>query len=396
MQFRRGLLISFAATVAFAQDFSQVDKARIDMAVDEAKRAQEKLLGQKELLADVSPEIVLAKQLTLDKMKLAEDQWRLQKEWAVSMPDVAFAVNQAMDKAAFAMQKPFFQGGLKGAGGPLTEDEELKAMAIDGLMQNDPERAIPIVDKLLQNQQASIRLRMRALQSLANSNSPKAREIIARVAKEGSNAELQSRALQLLSSRDGSQNKQLLKEIYASATNVDIKRQILRNWAGMGAKDEVLNVAKSDSNPELRSAAINQLGGMRASADLAALYSAETSTEVRERVIRALGGAGDWQKLIDIAKTEKNEELRNRAIQQAGSMRGIGNSDALVEMYSSSTDASTRNAILRALSHQGNAKQMIALARKETNPELKRAALQHLSRMRGDEVTTYLMELLDK
>ena len=359
--------VGLTAATVFAQEFPLIDKAKIKMEVEEAMWASREIWAHKDIAADIKYSVSLAKE--------------------------AFA----LDKAAFAMQmpKPFFQG--KGSGGSLTEDEELKIMAIDGLMQSDSERAIPLVDKLLQNQQASIRLRMRALQALGHSNSTKAREIVIRVAKDGSNPELQSRALQLLGSRDNSQNKQLLNEIYASAGSVEIKRQVLRSWAGMGAKDQVLNVAKSDSNAELRASAINHLGGMRANAELAAIYGSEPSTEIRERLLRALSGGGDWQKLLEIAKTEKNEELRNRAIQNAGSMRASGAPEALVEMYSSASDSSMRNAIHRALSHhQGNAKQLIALARKERNPELKRAALQHLSHMKGDEVTTYLMELLEK
>jgi hypothetical protein len=366
MKVRRGLLYSCTAATLFAQELPLIDKAKIDMAIEEVKRVQLDVLAQKELLAEIPRAMVMAKEAL------------------------------AMENAAFAFQKPFFQGGIKSGGGPLTADEELKIMAIDGLMQSDSERAIPVVDQLLQNPQASIRLRLRALQALSRNNSTKAREIVIRVAKDGSNAELQSRALQLLGSRESSENKQLLNEIYASASNADVKRQILRSWSSIGAKDQLLNVAKSDSNAELRASAINHLGGMRANAELGALYNSESSTEIRERILRALAGGGDWQKLLEIAKTEKNEELRNRAIQYAGSMRATGASDALAAMYDSSTDTSMRNAILRALSHQGDAKQLIAVARKETNPDLKRAALQHLSRMKGDDVTTYLMELLNK
>ena len=138
------------------------------------------------------------------------------------------------------------------------------------------------------------------------------------------------------------------------------------------------------------------IGQMRANTELASLYGSETSPEIRERLLRGLAGAEDWQRLIEIAKTEKNEELRNRAIQHASSMKAPAVSDALVALYTSSSDTSMRGAILRGLAQQRNAKQLIALARKETDPELKRSALQHLTRMKGDEVTTYLTELLEK
>jgi len=389
MKLTRGLLVCLTATL-WAQDFPSIDTAKIEMALEKAKAAQEDALSRKDLFVDVP--------IAIEAAKRAQQELMASRDRLDRIPDTVFlAKEMALDKAAFALQKPFFyQGGLKGGGGPMTEDEELKAMAIEGLMQNDTERALPLVDKLLQNQQASLRLRLRALQSLGHSNSTKAREILARVAKDGSNSDLQLRALQMLGSNENAQNRQLLGEIYASASSVDVKRQVLRTWAGMGAKDQILNVAKTDPNTELRASAISLLGGMRANADLAALYGSETSTEIRERLLRSLVGGGDWQKLLEIAKTEKNEQLRNKAIQYVGSVRSTGASDALVELYNSTADASMRSAILRALSNQGSPKQIIALARKETNPDLKRAALQQLSRMKGDEVTTFLMELLDK
>jgi hypothetical protein len=173
---------------------------------------------------------------------------------------------------------------------------------------------------------------------MSRSNSPKAREVVIRVAKDGSNPEMQSRAIRMLGSRENTQNRQLLSEIYASSTNVEVKSQ----------------------------------------------------------VIHTMADADDWQKLLEIAKTEKNEDLRNRAIQRAGSSRSAGVPEAMVAMYSSAPDTSTRNAILRGLSQQRSAKQLIAVARLEKDPELKRAALQHLARMKGDDVTAYLTELLEK
>src|SRR3954447_9990244 len=172
MQLRRGFLFGMTAAIVFAQDFPLIDKAEMDKAMSEV---QAEVLKQKDLLADVSSEMLLAKSMAMDKMKQAHDLMLTHKGLFAEMPE-----------ALFGMQKGFLQGSVRGGGGPLSEDEELKIMAIDGLMQNDPERAIPIVDKLLQNQQASIRLRVRALQSLGNSSSAKAREVVVRVAKDGS------------------------------------------------------------------------------------------------------------------------------------------------------------------------------------------------------------------
>jgi HEAT repeat protein len=336
MTLKGGILFGCAAATLFAQELELKHRADVDMemAVEKLKRVP-KLLDQDNLLEKLPADLMGArKALTIDAEKHAREAMLAHKELLSGASSDIFLAKQAADKAAFALQSFQYSKG----GGALTDEEELKMMAIDSLTHSDIDRAIPLVDKVLQNQQASMRLRMRALQALGNSSSTKAREIVVRVAKDGSQPELQSRAIQLLGSRENSQNKQILNEIYASSTNADIKRQVLRSWAG----------------------------------------------------------GDDWQKLLEIAKTEKNEELRNRAIQHAGSVRSAGVSEALVELYNSASDSSTRHAILRALSNQSNAKPLIALARKETNPDLKRAAVQQLSRMKGDEVMTYLTELLSK
>jgi hypothetical protein len=367
-------LASCAAATLAAQDIPVViDHAEIKRSVEEAMRA-----------ADI-------------QIKNATRELEMAVNRDALMADAKFAMAQAKESLAFdkgfAFNFNFNHQDGKGRT-PLTPDEEMKLMAIDAVIQNDTERGIPLVDKILQNQQASIRLRMRALQALARSSSPKAWESVARVAKDGSNTELQERAVQLIGSRENAQDRRLLTEIYASTGNADIKRHILRSWASTGTKDAILSAARSDANSEVRESAIRHLGEMRATADLMSLYGSETNTRIRERILRAIANTDDWQKLLDIARTEKDEHLRARAVQHASSSKSAGAVDALAALYGSTQDTATRLAVIRGLSEQRNAKQLIALARKETDPELKRQALQHLSRMKGEEVTAYLTELL--
>ena len=55
-----------------------------------------------------------------------------------------------------------------------------------------------------------------------------------------------------------------------------------------------------------------------------------------------------------------------------------------------------REEVLNALFIQGNAKALVAIARGEKDPELKRAAVQKLSLMNSKDATDYMMELLQK
>jgi HEAT repeat protein len=65
-------------------------------------------------------------------------------------------------------------------------------------------------------------------------------------------------------------------------------------------------------------------------------------------------------------------------------------------MYRSESDQRVREAALQALFVQGNAKALIEIAKAETDPELKKKAVAHLSHMGSKEATAFLLEILNK
>ena len=283
------------------------------------------------------------------------------------------------------------------AGKPVSPEDEtdndIKLMAINALLQSDPERSVPLLENLLQTK-SSPKLRERALFVLSQSSSPKAREVVARVAKGQYNPDLQMKAVQALGVYGGKQNQQLLAEIYSSSNDAGVKRQILRSYMVSGQREPLLAIAKSDSSAELRGQAIQLLGAMGASSQLSDLYASEGAVEVRDQILRALFTSGNVPKLIEVAKGEGDAKLRARAIQYLGTTNSPQAADALVGIYNSNSDTDTRARVLRALFTQNNARQLVEIARKETNPELKKTAVQHLSHMRNKEATDYLVELL--
>jgi HEAT repeat protein len=285
------------------------------------------------------------------------------------------------------------------AGKPLAPeeagDDEMKLMAINSLMQSDPERSVPLLEKLLQKP-SSPKLRERALFVLSQSDSPRAREVVVRVAKGGANPDLQLQAVRNLGLHGGKESRQVLADIFAGSNDVTIKRQVLHGFMVTGEKDRLLAIAKGDRNEELRKEAIHFLGTMNANVELGQLYGGESSREVRGQILQAMFVAGNSAKLIEIAKSEKDPELRERAIRHLGTTKAPAAGDALVAIYGSTDDPKMRSRVIEALFVQDNARQLVAVARKETNPELKKAAVSRLSHMRSKEATDYLMELLSK
>jgi HEAT repeat protein len=274
-------------------------------------------------------------------------------------------------------------------------DEDLKLMALNSLQNSDPERALPLLEKILKGNN-SPKLKERALFVLAQSGSPQAREMLAQIARGSAMPDLQVKALNYLGLFGGKESKQLLADIYASSTADSVKRQILRSFMVGGDKDRLLAAAKGEKNPELRREAIHQLGVLGAKDALSELYRTETSTEIKDSIIHALmvGGAAD--QIIDLSRNEKDPKLRLSAIHMLGVMGSQKTGDALVSMYENEKDPSVRKAAIHGLFVQGNAKALIALARKETDPAMKKEIVSKLSLMGSKEATDYLMEILNK
>lgn len=273
-------------------------------------------------------------------------------------------------------------------------DEDLKLMALNGLMNSDPERAIPLLEKLLQGNQSS-RLKERALFVLSQSDNAKARQILLQIARGGSGPDLQMKAIHYLGVMGSKENRQVLADLYASSNDVNVKRTILHSFMVSGDRDHLLQAAKSEKNADLRMDAIHQLGISGGQAELWQLYQAEPSVEVKETILHSMFVGGNGDKLIEVARMEKDMRLRRAAIHSLGLM-GEQTGPALISIYGSETDPALRGEIVNALFIQGNAKAMVDLARKESNPEMKKMIVSKLSIMGSKDSTEYMLELLNK
>jgi tetratricopeptide (TPR) repeat protein len=272
-------------------------------------------------------------------------------------------------------------------------DEELKLMALRGLMNSDTERAMPIIEQMLSGTN-SPKVKDRALFVLSQSNSARAREIIGTVAKGGSNPDLQLRAIHYLGIMGGNDNRQILADVYRTSNDSAVKRSIIRSFMVSGDRTRLLGLAKGETAPELRGEAVQQLGVMGAHAELAELYSTETSVDVKKRILQAMFVGGNADKLIELAKTEKDPSLRRTAVRNLGLMGSSKTAEAIKSIYQSDATAEIRKEAINALFLQNNAKTLVELARAEKDPQMKKEIVSKLSIMHSKDATDYLLELL--
>jgi HEAT repeat protein len=274
-------------------------------------------------------------------------------------------------------------------------DCELKMLAMQGAMNSDPDRALPILEKFI-GSSSQPRCKDKALFVLAQSGEPKAREILGRIGRGQSNPELQRKAVNYLGIFGGEESHKILAEIYASTSDSELKRAVLRSYMIGGDSDAIFAAAKSEKDLSVRQEAIRQLGLVGGHEQLAQLYETETSAEIKRELLQAFFLSGNSKRLLQVAQTDKDPDLRRTAIRNLGLMDSESTGQALQSIYAKETDRSIRKEVLNAYFLQGNAAGLIAIARSEKDPELKKEAVQKLSLMDSKEAMDYLMEILNK
>ena len=289
------------------------------------------------------------------------------------------------------------------SGRPVSPDAEsdceLKLLALNGLQQADPAKAVPLLVSMMHNTEC-VKLRSQALFVLAQSNSPEARDVITKMARgEGVNPLVQERAIQALGMYRADSGREVLAQIYSSSTDPDVKKSILRALMMSGDKARIFAAAKSEKDPDLRGEAIRQLGMMNDRDDIWQLYQSETSLDVKKQILNSIWQSGDVDRVSQLAQNEKDPALRMAAINYLGMMdrkNGSKGEDTLLQIYASDTNPEVRKKVIGALFISNDAKALVTLAKKETDPELKKKIVSDLANMHSPEATAYLLELLNK
>src|SRR5260221_2092950 len=197
------------------------------------------------------------------------------------------------------------------------QDEDLKLLALNSLMNSDPERAVPLLQGVLNSKQ-SFKVRERALFVLAQSETPKAEEIVISVAKGQSHPDLQRRAIQYIATSDTKGRDAVLAEIYKASSDERVKREVLQSYVVCDCKAPLMTAARGESDPELRRQAVNSLGAIGARDELRQLFSSVQSADDRKHIIQSLAVAGDDGFLSEIARSKGDTDSRVEAIRALG------------------------------------------------------------------------------
>jgi len=144
-----------------------------------------------------------------------------------------------------------------------TPDEELKLLALNGLLQTDSEQALPALEKMIAGSQ-STRLKLRALFVVSQSRSPRAKEILTSVARSSADPDLQVQALKYLQMVGGAEDKKLLSDLYSTSKDRDVKMRVVDALFEQGDARALVDMARKETDPGMRKRIVERLSRMKA------------------------------------------------------------------------------------------------------------------------------------
>ncbi|HEU4778681.1 MAG TPA: HEAT repeat domain-containing protein [Steroidobacteraceae bacterium] len=268
-------------------------------------------------------------------------------------------------------------GGTASAQTP-TADEELALAALEGLMAQPGERALPIIKKVLAGSQTTL-VKQRALFVLSQIDSPEANAILAQ-ASRSTDAALRNEAIRSIGIGGDPKALDALHEIYKSG-NAEVKQEVLQAWLIAGRKDAVYQVALNAKSEEEAGEAIRMLGAMGANEELRKLGDRPMAAR---GLLDAYAISGDLASLRKIADGTGEHSVRVEAVRRIGIIQKAEARAALRDIYTRSSDGEIKDAALQGMLIAGDEQGVLALYRAAKSSDEKRSLLRMLAMIDGD------------
>jgi HEAT repeat protein len=271
-----------------------------------------------------------------------------------------------------------------------TSDEQLALAALEGLMAQTPERALPILKKVLAGSQTPL-VKQRALFVLSQVDSPEARDILTQMSRSA-DAGIRSEAIRSIGIGGDKKSLDSLLAIYNSGS-ADVKDEVLQAWLIADDKEAVYQAALNAKTDAESSKAIHILGAMNATEELRKLGDRPNAPS---SLVDAFAISGDLASLRKIAEGTGDRAKRVDAVRKIGIVDSDAARAALREIYSRSTDAEIKDAALQGMLISQDEDGVLALYRASKSSDEKRALLRTLSLIDGDAALKAIDAALEK
>ncbi len=271
-----------------------------------------------------------------------------------------------------------------------TDDEELALAAMEGLMAQPAERALPIIKKVLAGSQSTL-VKRRALFVLSQINSPEALDILTQTARSA-DADMRGEAIRSIGIGGDPKALDALQPIY-NAGDEDVKAEVLQAWMIAGRKESVYQAALGAKTEEEANDAIRMLGVMGATEELRKLGDKPNAAG---GLVQAYAISGDLASLRKIAEGNGEHSVRVDAVRSIGIIGSDAARAALRDIYLRSTDQEIKEAALQGMMIADDEQGVLTLYRAAKTSEEKRTLMRMLSMMGGDAALQAIDAALEK
>ena len=270
-----------------------------------------------------------------------------------------------------------------------SDRDDLRMTALEALITAPPERAFPIVDKVLSGNH-NMELKERALFILSQMETPEAQAKLLTFAN-GSEGGLQTEAIRMIGIGGDKDAIASLGELYEGGS-ADVREAVLEAYLIADDTAAVFNIAANTDNADEFAEAVQMLGAMGANAELRELRS---RAGLSESLIEAYAISGDAESLRELAMDSSNPEMQERAIEALGIVGGDAVNQTLMEIYGSSSSDDVRDAALEGLLISGHDGGVLELYRSSADAGEKRRLLEYLVMMDSEAVWDLIDNALD-
>jgi TolA-binding protein len=291
------------------------------------------------------------------------------------------------------------------------DDSEIRLIALNALVRMDTAAAMPVLrDVLARRDECAAALRQSSLITVSRIKTDEAENLLVEVARNDPEADVRRTALMHLATRNPDRAVALAGESLRAAQDGAGQEWALQTLARMrtDAAWRIIRdyAALSTNSVETRRRAIAALGQSNDSTNTAFLRDlygrVGNERQLKEAILmssafRRTGMDQGW--LFAVAQNDSEDaRLREYAISALGRRRDIG-VDRFVELYDRATDKRVRSATLmvladRAKNDSAAADKLIAIARNETDPDLRKRAVMGLAASNDPRARELLIEIL--
>ena len=269
------------------------------------------------------------------------------------------------------------------------DTEQLKLAAIEVLITAPPEKALPLVNKVLADDSNSDELKERALFILSQIDRPGAHATLLEFARNA-DGDLQAEAIRMIGIGGNREALNKLKSIYDDGDG-ETREAVLDALMIAGDRQTLFDIAVSAEGEDFEHA-VDMLGAMGAREELRELRGRAGASEA---LIDAYAISSDFEALREISLDRSNPELQVQAIEAMGIVGGDEVDATLVQIYRDAETEDVRQAALDGMVISGNDAGLLELYRSTDDAATKREVLRYLVIMDSDEVWNIIDSALE-